>query len=75
MVCGSHQNRLEQLKAEKYGERYWVYVVENVHSDGSVTEIQNPHEALASLIIRETNMVDTYTAWNMFVNNLVIDHA
>ena len=35
-------------------------MVENAHSDGNVTEIQNLHEALPSLIIRETNMVDTY---------------
>ena len=50
----------EWLTAEKYGERYWLYVVENVHAGGDVTEIQDPHKVLADLITKETNTVDTY---------------
>lgn len=50
----------EWLTAGKFGDRYWLYVVDNVHSGGRVTEIQNPHKTLADLIIRETSTVDTY---------------
>ena len=51
----------EWSTAEKFGDRYWLYVVENVHASGDVTEIQDPHKTLAGLIARETNTTDTYT--------------
>ena len=39
--------------AGKFGDQYWLYVVENVHSGGDVTEIQSPREKLGGMIAEE----------------------
>ena len=60
----------EWLTAEKFGDRYWLYVVENVHDGGDVTEIQNPYRVLADVITRETHTVDTYSfSWAKWKRN------
>lgn len=43
----------EWTTAGKFGDRYWLYVVENVRSGGDVTEIQNPHEVLGDYVTEE----------------------
>ena len=51
----------EWITAGKFGDRYWLYVVENVHSGGNITEIQNPRENLDSLITEETVTTQRYS--------------
>ena len=55
--------------AGKFGDRYWLYVVENVHSGGDVTEIQNPRERLGGMITEEIVPTRRYSfnwaAWKM----------
>lgn len=48
----------EWTAAGKSGDRYWLYVVKNVHSGGDVAEIQNPREKLEGMIAEEA--VTTY---------------
>lgn len=43
----------EWATAGKFGDRYWLYVVENVHSNFTVTEIQNPQKSLGAIITKE----------------------
>ena len=50
----------EWATAGKFGDRYWLYVVENVHGTGDVTEIQDPRKDMAGLVTVETSTVDTY---------------
>ena len=51
----------EWTTAGKFGDRYWLYVVENVHSGGDVTEIQNPREKLDSMITEEVITTHKYS--------------
>lgn len=51
----------EWTTAGKFGDRYWLYVVENVHSSGDVTEIQNPWENLRSMITEEVITTRRYS--------------
>ena len=48
----------EWTTAGKFGDRYWLYVVGNVHSGGKIIEIQNPHKNLGNMITKE--VVTTY---------------
>lgn len=50
----------EWMTAKKFGDRYWLYVVENVHAGAKVTEIQDPHKTLADIIVEEHHTVGTY---------------
>lgn len=47
--------------AGKFGDRYWLYVVENVHSGGNVTEIQNPQEKLGGMVTEEVVTTHRYS--------------
>lgn len=62
----------EWTVAGKFGDRYWLYVVENVHSDFEVTEIQNPQKKLSGIITKETTTTDSYSfswaAWKKFAS-------
>lgn len=51
----------EWTTAGKFGDRYWLYVVENVHSGGGVTEIQNPQEKLGGIITEEAVTTHKYS--------------
>ena len=51
----------EWVVAGKFGKRYWLYVVENVHSaDPKITEIQDPRNALADIIVEEPATTKQY---------------
>ena len=39
--------------AGKYGDEYWLYVIENVHGNYKVHEIQDPHTRLQDIIKKE----------------------
>ena len=51
----------EWITAGKFGDRYWLYIVENVHSGGDVTEIQNPREKLGGMITEEVVTTHKYS--------------
>lgn len=51
----------EWQTAEKFGDQYWLYVVENIYGNYQVTEIQDPYQVLRSIIKKEPIMTDTFT--------------
>lgn len=46
--------------AQKFGDRYWLYVVENVHTTSKVHEIQNPCKKLAEIVTVESTTTEMY---------------
>lgn len=55
----------EWITAGKLGDRYWLYVVANVHSSGDVTEIQNPQENLKDMITKDVVTTHKYSfSWD-----------
>lgn len=52
----------EWQTAERFRDRYWLYVIENVHSSNyRVTEIPDPYQVLRSIIKKEPVTTDTFT--------------
>ena len=51
----------EWQTAKRLGEEYWLYVVENVHTSGHVTEIQNPAKTLHDIINKKQSVTYTYS--------------
>ena len=47
--------------ARRFGKRYWLYVVENVHAtDYRITEIQDPYNALTDIVVKEQVTTSKY---------------